>query len=75
MVDEEDAERAVEALKMVLAGLPEEALELISDTWPSDLADRGARLQRLAALGRDLAIGADAAAMALERATRADIPR
>jgi hypothetical protein len=68
MVDDESAEAAYDALKMVIAGLAEQALELAAASSPATAQGRVAEMRRLTGIGEDLSLAAGAAAMALGRA-------
>jgi len=65
IVDSENAEAAAKALRMVIAGLAEQTLEAVATPEPGAIADRVTSLEELADLGRDIAMAANAAAMAL----------
>ena len=67
MVDDESAEAAYDALKMVIAGLAEQALEMAAASSPPMAEGRIAEMVALAQIGRDLAMAAETAAMALAR--------
>lgn len=67
MVEEGDAERAVSALMMVIAGLAEEIIEHVASAQPDALGARVARLLAIAASGTNIAAAADVAASLLER--------
>ena len=68
MVDDESAEGAYAALKMVIAGLAEDVLELAAARPPTTARERIAEMSQMAQAGRDLALAANAAGMALARA-------
>lgn len=68
MVDDENAEAAYNALKMVIAGLAEQVLELAAANSPATAQGRISEMNSQAQAGRDLALAAHAAAMALARA-------
>ena len=68
MVDDESAEAAYDAIKMVIAGLAEQALELAAASSPATAQGRIAEMRRLTGIGQDLALAGGAAAMALARA-------
>ena len=68
MVDDENAEAAYNALKMVIAGLAEQVLELAAANSPATAQGRISEMSSQAQAGRDLTLAADAAAMALARA-------
>lgn len=68
MVDDESAEAAYDALRMVIAGLAEHALELAAASSPATAQGRIAEMRRLTGIGEDLALAAGAAAMAVARA-------
>lgn len=65
MVDDESAEAAYAALKMVIVGLGEHVLELAARRSPPTAQERRLEMSRIAGAGRDLVLAADAAAMAL----------
>ncbi len=67
MVDEENAKLATNYLRMIVAGLAEEAIELVSRADAPDRAQQVVDLTQLEHLGRDIAHAASAAAMALKR--------
>lgn len=67
MVDREDAERAVRALRMVIAGLAEQVTDTVATPDAADRPARIAALEQLQWLGRDIAVAAEAATIALQR--------
>lgn len=67
MVDREDAERAVRALRMVIAGLAEQVTDMVATPDAADRPARIAALGQLQSLGRDIAVAAEAATMVLQR--------
>ncbi len=68
MVDEENAQSAAMSLRMIAAGLAEEAIELVAQAELEDPRQRVAALEELEELGWDMALAAGAAAMALKKA-------
>lgn len=58
---------------MVIAGLPEQMLDLVAAPEPDPMARRIAALEELARLGRDIALTAESATVALRRTENASI--
>ena len=67
MVDREDADKAANALGMVIAGLAEDILEHVANARPKELDERLSQLRSIAASGTDIAVAANAALISLER--------
>lgn len=68
MVDDEMAERAYVALKMIVGDLAARAMDFGADAAPPTARLKVVELQTIASIGRDIALAADAAAMVLQRA-------
>lgn len=74
MVTREEGLAAAGSMRTLIVGLAEQLLELVAAAWPDELEEEVGRFRRLAELGRDVALGGDAAGMAILRADRADGP-
>ena len=69
MVNEDDIETATTALRMVIAGLAAQVIDHVALPEPGAVEQRIAAYDELARLGRDIALAADTAAMALRRSS------
>ena len=73
MVAGDEAEKAATMLRMVIAGIAEDVIEMVASSTPKELTGHIAVLERLARNGDDIALAARSAASALEYASRSTI--
>ena len=67
MVDDKEADNAIRALRMVIAGLAEQVTDTVATPELVDRSARIAALEKLQSLGRDIAVMAEAATITLRR--------
>jgi hypothetical protein len=66
MISQDEADEGFDLLKMAIAGLAEDAVDLAAAAWGAHAQSRRASMTALAGLGRDIAKLAEAAVVMIE---------